>query len=115
MTMPKSDPARVHVHASALPAAVLLAACVLGACTPQSVIDENRNESMVGERERHGEQQIHRLLRERTEIYRHPELVGQYFERMSDRLAPSPIEGELVLGQIRESIDAWDRFFSGTK
>lgn len=93
-------------------------ACVLGAlvgCAPRSAIDPDRNQMAVGVRERRGEDQIHRLLRERTEIYRRPELVVQYFERMEERLAPAPIEGELVLGQIRDSADAWARFFSGTQ
>jgi hypothetical protein len=90
----------------------LMMAC---GCAPRTPIDPNRNEMLVGTRERHGEQQIHRLLRERTRIYREPELVVRYFERMEERLAPAPIEGELVLGQIRESTDAWERFLEGTR
>ena len=93
----------------------LVAVLALGGCAPRTPIDPDRNEMMVGARERHGEHQIHRLLRERTRIYREPELVVKYFERMEERLAPSPIEGELVLGQVRESTDAWERFFEGTR
>lgn len=93
----------------------LAGASLLVGCTPRSVIDPDRNETMVGTRERHGEQQIRRLLRERTQIYREPELIAKYFERMEERLSPGPIEGELVLGQIRDSTDAWDRFLNGTE
>lgn len=93
----------------------LVAMALICGCAPRTPIDPNRNETLVGTRERHGEHQIHRLLRERTRIYREPELVARYIERMEDRLAPSPIEGELVLGQLRESTDAWERFFEGTK
>jgi len=93
----------------------MAALMIASGCAPRTPIDPNRNETLVGARERHGEHQIHRLLRERTRIYREPELVARYFERMEDRLAPSPIEGELVLGQLRESADAWERFFEGTR
>lgn|GEM_PF-2643826 len=93
----------------------LVAMALICGCAPRTPIDPDRNEMTVGARERHGEHQIHRLLRERTRIYREPELVVKYFERMEERLAPGPIEGELVLGQIRESTDAWERFFEGTR
>lgn len=96
-------------------AALFACGAILGACAARSVIDPERNQMTVGEREGRGEDQIHRLLRERTEIYRHPELVVRYFEKMEERLAPSPIEGELVLGQVRDSADAWERFFGGTR
>lgn len=94
---------------------VLACGAILGACAPRSVIDPDRNQMSVGERERRGEDQIHRLLREQTEIYRHPELIVQYAERMEERLAPSPLSAELVLGQLEDSADAWDRFFAGTR
>lgn len=86
-----------------------------GGCLARSTIDPDRNEMAVGVRERRGEEQIHWLLRERTEIYRHPELIVRYAERMEERLSPSPISGEPVLGQVRESADAWERFFAGTR
>jgi hypothetical protein len=97
------------------PLAAILIPLAFSACAPRPPIDPDRNMTEVGVRERHGEQQIHRLLRDRTRIYRDPSLVTKYFERMHDRLTPAPIEGELVLGQVRDSLDEWDRFFAGTK
>jgi hypothetical protein len=94
-------------------AAIVLALSTLWACTAPPPIDPDRNSLAVGQRERRGEHQIRWLIRDRTEKYSSPERVFAYFEKMGQRLAPAPIEGELVLGQVRESSDAWDRFLSG--
>lgn len=87
----------------------------LTGCRARSPIDPNRNALAIGEREAHGEHQLRWLLRDRTRIYREPWRVQAYFERMETRLAPSPIEGELVLGQVRESSHAWDRLIWGER
>ena len=98
---------------SLMPAAAALFAASLLGCTARPPIDRNRNTMAVGQRERHGEHQIRWLVRDRMDKYKDPERVCAYFETMGQRLAPAPIEGELILGQLRESDDAWARLLTG--